>query len=92
MSSWRKDPGEVLTEEVKLVTRLDDAMLAGERIEERAAFGILTCADMIMAHHAGYDVPLIERRLPNPSRRNLGIKHELDWLRLGYHRAKLGNL
>lgn len=66
ISSWRKDPGEVFTEEVKLVTRLDDAMLAGERIEERATFGILTRAYMIIAHDEGYDAPIIERRLPTP--------------------------
>ena len=93
ISSWLEDPGEALSEEVKLVTRLDDEMLAGQRIDDRAALGILNRADMIIAHNAGYDAPIIERRLPTLAGKAWACSvHELDWLRLGFDGAKLGHL
>ena len=93
VSSWLEDPGEHLSEEVKIVTRLDDTMLAGQRIDERAALGILNRAAMIVAHNASYDAPLIERRLPSLAGKAWACSvHELDWLRLGYDGAKLSHL
>lgn len=93
ISSWLEDPGEALSEEVKLVTRLDNEMLAGHRIDERTALSILNRADMIIAHNAGYDAPIIERRLPTLAGKAWACSvHELDWLRLGYDGAKLGHL
>lgn len=93
ISSWLEDPGEALSEEVKLVTRLDDEMLAGQRIDERAALSILNRAEMIIAHNAGYDAPIIERRLPTLAGKAWACSvRELDWLRLGYDGAKLGHL
>jgi DNA polymerase III subunit epsilon len=84
ISSWLEDPGEVLSEEVKLVTRLDDEMLA---------LSILNRTDMIIAHNAGYDAPIVERRLPTIAGKAWACSvHELDWLRLGYDGAKLGHL
>lgn len=65
ISSWLEDPGEKLSEEVQLVTRLDDTMLAGQCIDERAALSILKRAAVIVAHNASYDAPPIERRLPS---------------------------
>ena len=64
ISSWLEDPGEALSDEVKLVTGIDDEMLAGQSIDERAALGILNRAEMIVAHNASYDAPIMERRLP----------------------------
>ena len=93
ISSWLEDPSEVLSEEVKLVTRLDDEMLAGNSIDERAALGILNRAEMIIAHNASYDAPIMERRLPTLAGRAWACSvRELDWLRLGYDGAKLSHL
>jgi len=93
VSSWLEDPGEALGEEVKLVTRLDDAMLAGQSIDERAALGILNRAEMVIAHNASYDAPIMERRLPALTGKAWACSvRELDWLRLGYDGAKLGHL
>ena len=93
ISSWLEDPGEVLSEEVKLVTRLDDEMLAGNSIDERAALSILNRAEIIVAHNASYDAPIMERRLPTLAGRAWACSvRELDWLRLGYDGAKLSHL
>ena len=93
ISSWLEDPGEKLSEEVKFVTGLDDTMLAGQCIDERAALSILKRAAMIVAHNASYDAQLIERRLPSLAGRAWACSvRELDWLRLGYDGAKLSHL
>ena len=93
ISTWLEDPGEVLSEEVKLVTRLDDEMLAGQSIDEHAALSIFNRAEMIVAHNASYDAPILERRLPTLAGKAWACSvRELDWLRLGYDGAKLGHL
>ena len=93
ISSWLEDPGEVLSDEFKLITRLDEETLAGQSIDEHAALSILNRAEMIVAHNASYDAPIMERRQPTLAGRAWPCSvRELDWLRLGYDGAKLGHL
>lgn len=93
ISSWLEDPGEALSDEVKLVTGIDDEMLARQSIDERAALSILNRAEMIVGHNASYDAPIIERRLPTLAGKAWACSvRELDWLRLGYDGAKLSHL
>lgn len=93
ISSWLEDPKEALSEEVKLVTGLENAMLVGRRIDERAFMGIIRRAQVIVAHNAAYDARLIERRFPDVAGMPWACSvREIDWLRLGYDGGKLGHL
>ncbi len=59
-----EDPGIPLTDEVKRITGLTDAELAGKSIDDQEAHYWLDRANLIIAHNAAFDRPFIERRVP----------------------------
>jgi DNA polymerase III subunit epsilon len=92
-ASWREDPGEPLSEDVKRVTRLCDEALTGQKIDEQLAMGMLRRADLIIAHNAAYDATLIERRLPQIAGKPWACSvREIPWLYLGLDGRQQGYL
>jgi len=63
-----EDPGEPLSDIVKQITGITDAMLAGQQLDEKNANIWLQKADLIIAHNAAFDRQLLERRLPSVSK------------------------
>ena len=93
-----EDPGEPLSDIVKQITGITDAMLAGQQLDEETANAWLEKADLIIAHNAAFDRQLLERRLPSVSKTNWGCTfNDIPWqdedissLKLDYIAYKLG--
>ncbi len=89
--SWREDPGEPLSKDVIALTGITDQDLVGRRIDERMATGILTGADLIIAHNARFDRPRVEARLASlPTLRWACSMAEIDWRQAGFEGRSLG--
>ncbi|WP_241213439.1 3'-5' exonuclease [Sphingomonas sp. ABOLE] len=90
---WLEDPGRPISREIAKLTGLNDAMLAGERIDERAAVGILGSASLVVAHNASFDRPRVEARLPAARGFAWACScNEVDWRELGFDGRSLGYL
>lgn len=89
--SWREDPGEPLSVEVIRLTGITDQDLAGRRIDDRVATGILAGADLVIAHNAAFDRPRVEARLAalSPLRWACSCS-EIDWRDAGFEGRSLG--
>jgi len=59
-----EDPGVPLSEVVKNLTGISDEMVAGQRLDDGEIEQWLQKADLIIAHNAGFDRQMMERRLP----------------------------
>lgn len=89
--SWREDPGEPLSGEVIRLTGITDQDLAGRRIDDRVATGILAGADLVIAHNAAFDRPRVEARLTAlPPLRWACSYAEIDWRDAGFEGRSLG--
>lgn len=87
---WLEDPGMPISQRVREITRLDDAMLKGKAISDGPAYSMLKMADVIVAHNSAFDRNFIERRLPGLEDRRWACSlTEVDWERLGFDGRKL---
>lgn len=68
---YLEDPGRPLPPEITALTGISDADVAGRRIDEEAVAALLAGASLVVAHNAGFDRPILERRMP--------IFRELPW-------------
>jgi DNA polymerase-3 subunit epsilon len=59
-----EDPGRPLSEEVKLVTGISDAMLQGERFDDARVEEMARKASLVIAHNAAFDRKFVEARFP----------------------------
>jgi len=59
-----EDPGVPLSQDVINVTGINDAMLAGQRLDDDRVNSMLTTADIIFCHNAKFDRPFMEDRFP----------------------------
>ena len=91
MLSWLEDPGAPLKPEISRLTGLTDADLSCRQIDDAKVCELLIRADFIIAHHAAFDRPFVERRFP--SRAGLAwccSCHDLDWPDYGFDGRGLG--
>ncbi|HEX5868817.1 MAG TPA: 3'-5' exonuclease [Longimicrobium sp.] len=59
-----EDPGRPIPPEITALTGISDADVAGRRIDDGAVATLAAGASLVIAHNAGFDRPLVERRLP----------------------------
>ena len=93
-----EDPGEPLSDTVRRITGISDEMLAGQRLDDGQVNGWLERADLIIAHNAAFDRPMVERRFPAASKANWACSmNDIDWqaeeiasLKLDYIAFRLG--
>ena len=93
-----EDPGEPLTDIVKRITGISDEMLADQRLEDDEINQWLEKADLMIAHNAAFDRPMLERRFPAACRANWACSmNDIDWqaediagLKLDYIAFRLG--
>ncbi|WP_240960095.1 exonuclease domain-containing protein [Novosphingobium olei] len=82
---WREDPERALDPVITRLTGLTDDMLKGQVIDDEMALEILTSADLIVAHNAGFDRPFVDKRLPGVAGKAWACSlTEPDWLDLGF--------
>jgi len=60
--SGLEDPGRPLPPEITRLTGIDDAMLAGRRIDDERVHALLDGAGLVIAHNARFDRPFAEAR------------------------------
>ena len=90
---WREDPERPLDPAVTRLTGLTDTDLAGQSIDEVTATKVLRSADVVIAHHAAFDRPRVERRLPGAAGRPWACSlAEVPWGELGFESRRLGHL
>lgn len=88
---WREDPGMALPEDIVRITGITDQDLIGRRIDDRIAIDVISSADVVIAHNAAFDRPMIERRLTGlPTMQWACSCHEIDWSAAGFEGRSLG--
>lgn len=91
--SWLEDPGAPLSAEVTRVTGLTDADVAGQRIDDALAAEMIGSVDVVVAHHAAFDRPFVERRLPAVAGAAWACSLEdVPWADHGFEGRALGHL
>ena len=91
--SWREDPGVPLSSETAAITGLSDADVVGERIDDAEATRLLRSASLVIAHHAGFDRPYVERRLEEVRGLDWACSfRQVDWRARGFDGRTLGYL
>lgn len=89
--SWREDPGGPLAEDVIRLTGITDRDLVGQRIDDAVATSILSDADLVIAHNAGFDRPKVEARLEALPRLRWACScMEINWIDAGFEGRSLG--
>lgn len=85
-----QDPGRPLSDDVKRLTGLTDAALAGKSIDWNEVNRILNESQLIIAHNAGFDRPFIESKSTASSSRVWGCSFkQIDWQKKGFSISKL---
>lgn len=85
-----EDPGEKLSEEIRDITGLDDAMLAGKSIDDEAVAEFCSDVQLVIAHNADFDRKFIERRLPLFMEKAWACtQSQIDWSGEGIRGSKL---
>lgn len=59
-----EDPGRPIPPEITALTGISDADVAGKRIDDAAVAELVANTRLVIAHNAGFDRPMAERRLP----------------------------
>jgi DNA polymerase-3 subunit epsilon len=93
-----EDPHQPLSDIVKQVTNISDDMLKGKMLDDEEIKLWLGKASLIIAHNAGFDRQMLERRLPETKDSNWACTfNDINWqeeniasLKLDYIAYKLG--
>ena len=86
------DPGEPLTPFISRLTGLTDADLAGQALDVKGAAALIEGADLIIAHNARYDRPMVERAIGKSRKIWACSWSMIDWTGLGFPAGKLETL
>lgn len=90
---WFEDPGQPIPPEITRLTGITDAYVAGKRIDELQAAGLILSTDLAIAHNASFDAPRVEGRLSAVARHPWCCScNEIPWLDFGFDGRKFGHL
>ena len=88
-----EDPGFPIPDDAKRITGINDADVAGKRIDDTLVAEFLDGVDLVIAHNAGFDRPFAERRFAGFASLAWGCSFaDLEWKRLEEGSAKLETL
>ena len=91
--SWREDPGRPIPPEITRVTGLRDTDVAGHAIDDDAVARLILNTGVCIAHHAAFDRPRIERRIPALTGHPWACTMaEIPWAEHGFEGLRLGPL
>lgn len=83
--SWLEDPQRPIPDSISNLTGITDDMVRGKRIPEREVIAACSKAQLIIAHNAGFDRPMVERRIPWFAERMWACsQYDINWYKAGY--------
>lgn len=87
------DPGQPIPAEVTELTGITDEMVKGKAYDASRIEGLLSGADLVLAHNAKYDRQVMERFFPIAAEKPWGCTcSQVPWVQLGFGSAKLDYL
>ena len=88
-----RDPGGPIPAEVTKLTGITNEMVTGRILNREKWARLLNGCDLLVAHNASYDVPIVERFLPEIVGQAWACSmRQIGWLDQGFDGAKLGHL
>lgn len=88
-----RDPAVPISEEASLITGITDDMVAGKSIDDAAVAAVVADADLVIAHNAYFDRPMVERHWDCFAEKPWACTlNSVDWLREGFSAGKLDYL
>ena len=88
-----REPAVAISAEASLITGITDDMVAGKAIDENVVTSIVSGADLIIAHNARFDRPMVERHWPCFIDKPWACTLDgVDWLHEGFSAGKLDYL
>ena len=82
--SWLEDPGVPISPEITMVTGLAAQHLVGHKIPDPSVEGMLSRADLLVAHNAKFEIAWLEKRYPNLCGKAWACSMaDIDWLKAG---------
>jgi DNA polymerase-3 subunit epsilon len=85
-----RQPSMPIPAEITKITGIDDAMVAGKYIDPDQVTEFVEPAVLVIAHHAAFDRPFLERFVPRFGRRCWACSmSEIDWRAEGRESTKL---
>lgn len=91
--SWLEDPGFPLPQDIIRLTGITDADLEGESFDDQMILKIVEECDLIIAHNASFDRPMMGKRFPLLPGRPWACSCEgIDWRDAGFEGRSLGYL
>lgn len=87
------EPAAPISEEASLITGITADMVAGKTIDAQAVAAVIKDADLVIAHNAKFDRPMVEKHWDCFAEKPWACTLDgVDWLRQGYSAGKLDYL
>lgn len=90
--SWLEDPGVPISPEITRITGLTDEDVKDQAIAEGEARSVISSADVILSHNAGFDRPFVEKRLGLSGLAWACSLNDMDWREAGFEGRSLSQL
>lgn len=85
-----EDPGRPLSDEIRQLTGIEDADLAGHQFDDAAILALMADVQLVIAHNAGFDRPRFEKRFPLFAAKPWACSFkDVDWSGHGVSSGKL---
>ena len=89
----RREPVVPISDDASSITGITNEMVAGKSIDDKVVTTIVADADLVIAHNAYFDRPMIERRWGCFAEKPWACTLDaINWLREGYSAGKLDYL
>jgi DNA polymerase-3 subunit epsilon len=88
-----QDPGKPIPADITKLTGITDDMVAGRRFDDVRIAELIDCANLVVAHNAGFDRRFCERLAPSLAKKPWACSmSQVDWKSHGFQGTKLGYL
>jgi DNA polymerase-3 subunit epsilon len=88
-----EDPGMPIPDVARQVTGISDDMVKGHRLDDPQVEAMVSRADLVVAHNAGFDRPFVEARFPGFADKAWACSFaDIDWKAAGAGSSKLSAL
>ena len=85
-----REPRVPISEEASLITGITNEMVLNKKIDSKSVEGIIENTDLVIAHNAGYDRPMVEQHWDCFKNVSWACTfRSINWLKEGFSSAKL---